>query len=61
MEPLAAVGLASAIAQLVDFSGRLFKLTLDIRNSTHGVSGGLLDLELASTDLHALSEVFRNV
>lgn len=59
MEPLTALSIASSVVQLVEFGGRLFQLSTQIQRSPSGVADEVIDLQLITSDLHALSERFR--
>lgn len=55
MEPLIALGLASNIIQIADFSGRLFSRSKEIYTSTGGTLSVYTDLEDAAKNLQELT------
>jgi DNA repair exonuclease SbcCD ATPase subunit len=55
MEPLLALGIASNIIQIVDFSGRIFSHSREIYNSAHGTLSVHENLQDAAKNLHELS------
>lgn len=58
MEAVTALSLASAVVQLVDFGGRVFSASAEIRKSATGLTNELEDIEATSTDLQALARTF---
>lgn len=52
MEPLAALGVAAAVIQFVDFGSRLLTSTWETYRDTSGQGHGLRDFQVVSDDLH---------
>jgi len=59
MEPIAALGLAANIIQIVDFSARMLSRTKEIYNSANGTLKIFTDLEASAKTLEELSSQLR--
>ena len=55
MDPLAAIGLAAAIIQFVDFSSRLIGSSREIRGSLSGATEGDQSLEIVTKEMQHLT------
>jgi len=59
MDPVTALGVASSVVQLVDFTQGLIRSTYEIYKSTSGSSAANVDLQTVTTSLKSLNDDLR--